>query len=220
MVRRPTHPPGAGAGLASVGAMTSAGSDHDGPGTGTEPEPGAPAWLADDADPEYHLDGRAYPLTDRRFRDVVGSFASGLTVVTADTPEGPVGVTCQSFASVSLDPPLVLVVLARSSRAWPRVREAGRFCVNVLAEHQQELSTRMASRGVDKFAGVGWTASPTTGAPRLDGAVAHVDCAIDAVHEAGDHDVVVGRVLALAEGPGGADAPPLLFHRGAYRRLG
>ena len=81
--------------------MTSAGSDHDGPGTGTEPEPGAPAWLADDADPEYHLDGRAYPLTGRRFRDVVGSFASGLTVVTATTPEGPVGVTCQSFASVS-----------------------------------------------------------------------------------------------------------------------
>ena len=120
----------------------------------------------------------------------------------------PVGMTCQSFSSVSLDPPLVLFVPAKTSRAWPLIQRAGRFCVNFLAADQAELSNTMASRGTDKFAGVPWQPSEATGSPLLDGTLGYVDCTIHAVHEAGDHYVVVGRVLDLRD----RDAEdPLLF---------
>ena len=122
--------------------------------------------------------------------------------------------TCQSFSSVSLDPPLVLFVPARTSRAWPLMQRAGRFCVNFLGSAQAELSNTMASRGVDKFAGVPWEPSPVTGSPLLEGSLGYVDCAIHAVHEAGDHYVVIGRVLDLAAA---TDEEPLLFFRGQYR---
>lgn len=149
----------------------------------------------------------------RRFRDVLGRFASGVTVVTAIAQGRPVGFTAQSFTSVSLDPPLVLFCPAKTSRAWPLIRAAGRFCVNLLAHDQAELSTRMATRGTDKFAGVGWEPAPITGAPLLHGVVGYLDCSIHAVHEAGDHYVVIGRVLDLAEG----DAERgLTFYRGRY----
>ena len=154
----------------------------------------------------------------RRFRDVLGRFASGVTVVTAISDGEPVGMTCQSFCSVSLDPPLVLFVPARTSRAWPRIRRAGRFCVSILADSQAALSDTMASPGIDKFAGVDWTPSAVTGSPTFPGALGHVDCTIHAVHEAGDHDVVIGRVVDLvaADADDVSDAP-LLFFRGGYR---
>ena len=91
----------------------------------------------------------------RKFRDVLGRFASGVTVVTAISGGAPVGLTCQSFSSVSLNPPLVVFIPAKTSRAWPMIQRSGRFCVNFLADGQAELSNQMASRGVDKFAGVG-----------------------------------------------------------------
>ena len=154
----------------------------------------------------------------RRFRDVLGRFASGVTVVTAISGGEPVGLTCQSFSSVSLDPPLVLFVPAKTSRAWPLIQRSGRFCVNFLAADQAELSNQMASRGVDKFADVKWTPAPQTGSPMLEGALAHVDCPIHAVHEAGDHYVVIGRVLDLVtDDDGDDDVAPLLFFRGQYR---
>jgi 3-hydroxy-9,10-secoandrosta-1,3,5(10)-triene-9,17-dione monooxygenase reductase component len=149
----------------------------------------------------------------RRFRDVLGRFASGVTVVTSRSGGAPVGLTCQSFSSVSLDPPLVLFVPSTSSRSWPLIQQAGSFAVNVLAEGQQELSNRMAGGADDKFAGVGWSASEVTGNPLLDGTVAWIDCTIEAVHPGGDHDVVIGRVVDL--GAGDAERP-LLFHRGRY----
>lgn len=163
----------------------------------------------------------------RRFRDVLGRFASGVTVVTTMSGGEPVGLTCQSFSSVSLDPPLVLFIPARTARSWPLIQRSGRFCVNFLAAGQAELSNQMASRGVDKFAGVSWTPAPQSGSPMLAGALAHLDCAIHAVHEAGDHYVVLGRVLDLLTpqtepGPGGEEIPaadPLLFYRGHYRTL-
>jgi 3-hydroxy-9,10-secoandrosta-1,3,5(10)-triene-9,17-dione monooxygenase reductase component len=133
----------------------------------------------------------------RRFRDVLGRFASGVTVVTSLSGQEPVGMTCQSFASVSLEPPLVLFCPARTSRAWPLIRRTGRFCVNVLAEDQAELSEAMASRGTDKFAGVRWSPTRATGSPLLEGVLGYVDCTIHAVHEAGDHFVVIGRVQGL-----------------------
>jgi 3-hydroxy-9,10-secoandrosta-1,3,5(10)-triene-9,17-dione monooxygenase reductase component len=150
----------------------------------------------------------------RKFRDVLGRFCTGVTVVTSMSGGEPVGMTCQSFSSVSLDPPLVLFCPAKSSRAWPRMQRAGFFCVNLLSHDQLELSNGFAAKGTDKFAGVSWRPS-ATGAPLLDGVLGWVDCTIYAVHEAGDHYVVIGRVMDL----GVDEAPhPLLFYKGRYAR--
>lgn len=156
----------------------------------------------------------------KRFRDVLGRFASGVTVVTTISSDEPVGMTCQSFSSVSLEPPLVLFLPAKSSRSWPLIQRSGKFCVNFLAADQAELSNTMASRGSDKFTDVKWTPSPQTGSPMLEGALAHVDCTIHTVHEAGDHYVVIGRVVDLVtpdEVSGAGEQDPLLFFRGSYR---
>ncbi len=153
----------------------------------------------------------------RQFREVLGRFASGVAVVTGADGDTPVGLTCQSFTSVSLDPPLVLFCPARTSRAWPLIWRSGAFCVNVLADDQVEISDVMASRGADKFAGLSWHPSEATGSPRLSGAAAYVDCSISAVHEAGDHFVVIGRVQDLAVGDG---VHGLTFHRGRYGSTG
>src|SRR6476661_6514065 len=182
------------------------------------------SWLGDqDVDFEFRPgedvavhDDPEHVAAARRFRDVLGRFASGVTVVTSMSGGEPVGMTCQSFSSVSLEPPLVLFIPAKSSRSWPLIQRAGRFCVNLLAADQAGLSNTMASRGADKFAEVGWTPSPATGSPMLHGALAHVDCTIHAAHEAGDHYVVIGRVVDLVEGDG-SDTEPLLFYRGEYR---
>ncbi len=164
---------------------------------------------------EVHADDPAAVEAARRFRDVLGRFASGVTVVTAMSGAGePVGMTCQSFSSVSLTPPLVLFVPAKTSRAWPLMHLSGRFCVNFLSAEQAELSNTMASRGVDKFAHASWAPSPVTGSPLLEGALGYVDCTIHAVHEAGDHYVVIGRVLDLGESE---VKDPLLFFQGQYR---
>lgn len=149
-----------------------------------------------------------------KFRDVLGRFCTGVTVVTSLSEGEPVGMTCQSFTSVSLDPPLVLFCPAKGSRAWPLMQRAGYFCVNLLAHEQLELSNAFAAKGTDKFADVTWRPS-ATGAPLLDGVLGWVDCTIYAVHEAGDHYVVIGRVMDL----GVEEAPhPLLFYRGSYAR--
>ena len=148
-------------------------------------------------------------------RDVLGHFASGVTVVTAQGDEGPIGFTCQSFSSLSLDPPLVAIAPARKSRTWPRLRDLGRFCVNVLAEDQTDLSVAFARSGADKFAGVPWRSS-RTGQPVLEGVVAWIDCELWAEYDGGDHTLVAARVLDLGADPG---RRPLLFHRGAYGLL-
>jgi len=146
------------------------------------------------------------------YRHVLGHFCTGVTVITTVDDEGPAGFTCQSFGALSLDPPLVLFCPSLSSSTGRRVMDAGRFCANVLAGSQRALARGFASKAADKFAGVGWSPSPS-GAPVLDGALTWVDCAVEAVHEAGDHYVVLGRVTGLGEcGPG----RPLLFYRGRY----
>jgi flavin reductase (DIM6/NTAB) family NADH-FMN oxidoreductase RutF len=148
-------------------------------------------------------------------REVLGYFASGVVVVTAAGTDGPLGFTCQSFASLSLDPPLVSLAPARTSSTWPRIRAAGSFCVNVLADDHEHHSVRFARSGVDRFAGVSWSPGPD-GAPILDGVAAWVAATLEHEYDGGDHTIVVGRVRAL-----GADAgrAPLLFHRGRYGRL-
>ncbi|MFI6639443.1 flavin reductase family protein [Streptomyces sp. NPDC050504] len=152
------------------------------------------------------------------FRAVLGHFASGVTVVTTRDEDGPTGFACQSFASLSLDPPLVVFMVGRGSTTWPRIARAGFFCVNVLGAEQGGLCRGFAVSGADKFAGVGYGEAPVTGAPLLDGVPAWVDCRVHAVHTGGDHLIVVGRVEALGstEGEGGE---PLLFHRGRFGRL-
>jgi 3-hydroxy-9,10-secoandrosta-1,3,5(10)-triene-9,17-dione monooxygenase reductase component len=158
----------------------------------------------------------APPIVDPRLmREVLGHFASGVTVVTADTEDGPIGFTCQSFSSLSLDPPLIAFAPARTSQTWPRLRDMGRFCVNVLAEGQDAVSQNFARSGADKFAGVAWTPSPH-GSPVLDDVVAWIDGELWAEYDGGDHTIVVARVLDLGAHP---ERRPLLFHRGSYGLL-
>lgn len=160
--------------------------------------------------------GEPQRIVDPRvMRDVLGHFASGVTVLTADTDDGPIGFTCQSFHSLSLDPPLVAFAPARSSRTWARLREIGRFCINVLAEGQDAVSQNFARSVPDKFDGVPWTPSPH-GSPVLDDVVAWIDGELWAEYDGGDHTIVVARVLDLGAT---ADRRPLLFHRGAYGLL-
>jgi flavin reductase (DIM6/NTAB) family NADH-FMN oxidoreductase RutF len=161
------------------------------------------------------------PVDPAEFRRVLGNFATGVAVITAPpatTGDSPAGFACQSFTSLSLDPPLVAFMVGRRSTTWPRIARAGVFCVNVLGAHQTELCRAFAVSGADKFAGVAYDAAPVSGSPRLWGAVAWIDCAIHAVHTGGDHLIVVGRVDALGTA---ADDPegPLLFHRGRFARL-
>lgn len=158
----------------------------------------------------------ATPMFDAaRFRQVLGHFPTGVTVITAVDDGEPVGLAVGSFASVSLEPPLVLFCAAQSSSSWPRIRAAGTFCVNVLAEDQEDVCRVFASKGADKFAGLGWKHS-ALGAPLLDGVLAWMDCEIADVVAEGDHDVVIGRVHDLAVNHEGG---PLLFFRGGYGRF-
>jgi 3-hydroxy-9,10-secoandrosta-1,3,5(10)-triene-9,17-dione monooxygenase reductase component len=143
---------------------------------------------------------------------VLGHFCTGVTVITAVDQGQPVGFACQSFAALSLDPPLVLFCPSRTSATWPRIARTGHFCANVLADGQRELARVFGASGADKFAGVRWSPS-SSGAPVLDGALTWASCAVEAVHEAGDHYVVVGRVTELGE-CGALD--PLLFYRGRF----
>lgn len=149
-----------------------------------------------------------------RFREVLGHFATGVTVVTAMEEGQPVGFTCQSFTSLSLEPPLVALAPAKSSTSWPRIREAGVFCVNILADDQEDLCRTFAVSGGDKFAEVPW-APGWNGAPRLHGALAYVECRLLLAHDAGDHELVFGSVQHVEAGAGA----PLVFYQGRFVRL-
>jgi 3-hydroxy-9,10-secoandrosta-1,3,5(10)-triene-9,17-dione monooxygenase reductase component len=144
-------------------------------------------------------------------RRVLGHFASGVTLVTGMHEGQPVGFACQSFTSVSLDPPLVLFCPARTSTTWPLIQQAGTFCVNVLAQDQLELCQAFAVSGGDKFDGLAW--HETAWGPSLDGVLATISCDIEQVHPAGDHDVVVGHVRELVTH---REVGPLLFFKGAF----
>jgi 3-hydroxy-9,10-secoandrosta-1,3,5(10)-triene-9,17-dione monooxygenase reductase component len=148
------------------------------------------------------------------FRSVLGHFATGITVITAMDGGEPVGIAANSFTSVSLEPPLVLFCAAKTSSTWPRIRNAGHFMVNVLDEHQEHISRLFAEKGADRFSQIGWRADER--GPILDDVHAYLDCTIEAIHEAGDHEIVVGRVHRLGLT---ADAGPLLFYQGRYGRL-
>jgi 3-hydroxy-9,10-secoandrosta-1,3,5(10)-triene-9,17-dione monooxygenase reductase component len=149
------------------------------------------------------------------FRETLGHFVTGVTIITALDGDEPVGMAANSFTSVSLDPPLVLFCAAHSSTTWPRIRGARTFTVNILDERQEDLCRLFAQKGVDRFGQVGWRPG-AGGSPVLDGVHAYIDCDIWAEYEGGDHMIVVGRVLDLGIS---AEAGPLLFYRGTYGRL-
>ncbi|QFG20385.1 flavin reductase family protein [Actinomadura sp. WMMB 499] len=152
-------------------------------------------------------------IDGERMRRVLGTFCTGVVAITALDGGEPVGMACQSFASLSLDPPLVCFCPAESSTTWPRIRAAGRFAVNVLAADQGDVCRAMAGR--DKFAGVSWRPGPG-GSPLLDGALAWIEAGIERELPGGDHTIVIGRVRHLAPvRPGG----PLLFFRGRFGAL-
>jgi 3-hydroxy-9,10-secoandrosta-1,3,5(10)-triene-9,17-dione monooxygenase reductase component len=155
-------------------------------------------------------------IGDPDFRTTLGHFASGVVIVAAQHQGQPVGLSIQSFASLSLDPPLVSLSISLTSRTWPAIAAEGQFCANILSADQETLCRRFAISGADKFAGVSWTASPLTRSPRIDGALAWVDCAIQAAYRAGDHWLIVADVLDLGHG---GHAEPLLFYRGAFGTL-
>jgi 3-hydroxy-9,10-secoandrosta-1,3,5(10)-triene-9,17-dione monooxygenase reductase component len=163
-------------------------------------------------------DRSAVPAIDSaRFRQVLGHFPTGVTVITAAAPDGPAGLAVGSFFSVSLDPPLVAFCAAKSSTSYPKVAEAGHFVVNVLSEDQEDISRVFATKGTDKFASIGWRHAPGTGAPVINDVLAWIGCDIQDVHEAGDHWIVVGLVHEMEIGHEGG---PLVFFRGGYGRLG
>jgi 3-hydroxy-9,10-secoandrosta-1,3,5(10)-triene-9,17-dione monooxygenase reductase component len=147
-----------------------------------------------------------------RFRRVFGHFCTGVTVITGMAGGEPVGFACQAFAALSLDPPLAIFCPRGTSDTWRRIRSAGHFGVNVLADDQRDLSRRFGTAGADRWQGVEWSPSPA-GAPILTGALTWADCHIEVVHPGGDHDIVVGRVTALGECRA---AKPLLFYKGRY----
>jgi 3-hydroxy-9,10-secoandrosta-1,3,5(10)-triene-9,17-dione monooxygenase reductase component len=147
------------------------------------------------------------------FRHALGHFCTGVTVVAAVGSQGdPIGFACQSFAALSLDPPLVLFCPGKSSHTWPHIERAGTFCVNVLSHEQRDVSMVFGRAGSDKFAAVDWWSAPS-GAPVLKGALTWIDCVVESVHDGGDHHIVIGRVTALGDPVNGR---PLLFFRGSY----
>ncbi|MFG1978046.1 flavin reductase family protein [Nonomuraea fuscirosea] len=155
------------------------------------------------------------PVSDDTHRDVLGQFASGIVVVTAAGPDGPLGLTCQSFASLSLNPSMISFAAAQASRTWPLIREVGAFCVNVLAEGQEALSSAFARSGGDKYRGVRWWTG-RDGAPMLQDACAWIECDLLSEYDGGDHVIAVGQVTALYAA---ASREPLIYHRGRYRAL-
>ncbi|WP_447762533.1 alpha/beta fold hydrolase [Sphingopyxis panaciterrae] len=161
--------------------------------------------------PEYRAGSDA-----RTFRDALGCFATGVTVVTAMCPDGsPIGLTANSFTSVSLDPPMLLVCIANNAGTAPYLRDAERFAVNVLQIGQQPTSNRFAGKGEDRFGVTPWEVGEC-GTPVLTGSLSSFECSRDAVHDGGDHFILVGRVLKAIFEP---RRDPLLYFRGKYRKL-
>jgi flavin reductase (DIM6/NTAB) family NADH-FMN oxidoreductase RutF len=149
------------------------------------------------------------------YRQACGRFATGIAIVTvADSSGRPHGLTVNSFTSVSLDPPLVMVSIDLRNSALHHFRSAAWFGVNVLSELQEDLSNRFARVPEDRFAGVVWSPS-AHGVPLLGGAIAQLECGLASTMDVGDHAVLIGEVRAAAY----TDDEPLLYFRSAYRRL-
>jgi 3-hydroxy-9,10-secoandrosta-1,3,5(10)-triene-9,17-dione monooxygenase reductase component len=158
------------------------------------------------------MDLPSFQPEPQRFRQALGHFATGVTVITGMHEGAPVGFACQAFAALSLDPPLVLFCPSKMSGTWPRLARIGELGVNVLSAGQRDLARKFGVSAADKFEGVGWTTA-ANGAPLLDGVLTWATCTVESVHEAGDHFIVVARVTGLGDSVAG---DPLLFYRGRF----
>lgn len=156
-------------------------------------------------------------VTDPRvFRDVLSTFCSGITIIASVVDSAPVGMTCQSFFSVSLDPPLVAFAASKNSKTFPRLRHTSVVSINILSSGQRSVSSAFARSGTDKWAGVDWSVG-RYGQPLLTGALASLECRVRDVIDAGDHHLVVASVLDLRVDADQQD--PLLYFRSEYRAL-
>lgn len=151
------------------------------------------------------------PGTDQRaFRSALGAFATGVTVITTGSDEGPIGITANSFASVSLDPPLVLWSPAKTSNRFKYFINAPHFAIHVLDSHQIDMCNAFTQRK-DAFDGLDWTAD-ANGTPLINGTLAQFTCSLETSHDAGDHVILIGRVLSASV----RDGLPLLFQAGRF----
>ena len=151
------------------------------------------------------------------FRETLGRLPTGVTVIASLLDGEPAGLAVGTFFSVSLEPPMIGFCVARASTSFPKVRDAGVFCASVLAADQEAISRVFASSGADKFQGLGWRAAPHTGSPMLTDELVWIDCTIDVVVDAGDHELILAQVEHLEVA---RDASPLVFYRGGYHSLG
>ena len=172
-----------------------------------EPDEGVPMTSVQQTSPRA--------LEARQFRDVLGTFTTGVVVVTSVGEDGrPIGLTVNSFNSVSLDPPLILWSLALKSPSLAAFRQHEYFAINILAEDQEPLCRQFATPAPDKFRNIQFE-SGITGVPVLHGTAAHLECRTFARYPGGDHEIYVGEVKAVQD----HGFPPLVFHRGSVRRL-
>lgn len=154
-------------------------------------------------------------MESRKFRDISGSFATGVTIITTKNEEGvPVGMTANSFTSLSLDPPLVLINVDKKSSLYSAFIQAESFAVNILSSSQEELSRRFSTRNIDRFEGVGFE-EDATGAPILPNVIGYFDCEKVQQYDGGDHVIIIGKTKSgeVREGE------PLLFFKGKYRNI-
>lgn len=152
------------------------------------------------------------PISKDEFRSALGRFASGVTIVTTKTKEDkPIGITVSAFASVSLEPPLILVCIDKRASVHDILEEGHPFAVNILAEDQEILSRRFASKELDRFAGIGYTEGEA-GVPILNGALATIECRVAHPYSGGDHTIIVGEVERIDV----SDGKPLAYFRGGY----
>jgi flavin reductase (DIM6/NTAB) family NADH-FMN oxidoreductase RutF len=148
-------------------------------------------------------------------RKIMGRFATGVTVVTTAGPGGMGGLTANAVASLSLDPPLVLVAVDKRAGSHAEISANGCYAMNILSAEQQELSRKFATSGPKDFTGLTWT-TDATGAPILDGALGYIDCRLREILPGGDHDIFIGEIVA---GAARDDGEPLLYWSAGYRRL-
>jgi flavin reductase (DIM6/NTAB) family NADH-FMN oxidoreductase RutF len=169
--------------------------------------------------PQAEGAAQEYAFSGRDFRNTVGAFATGVTVITTQGTEHPYGMTANAFSSVSLDPPLILVCVIKGTEGAASIEKNGVFAVNILCTDQEPLSRYFASRDRPR----GWQAFEqvphrrlASGSPILEGSAAYLDCRLATAHDAGDHVIYIGEVMALGTNP---DVTPLLFHAGKYRYI-
>lgn len=151
-------------------------------------------------------------------RRTLGHFPSGVSVITGYSDSGPVGMTVQSFMSLSLDPPMVLISVAKTSKTWPEIASTGPFAINILSESQSHVARQFARSGTDKFRDINYINSKNSdGLPLLEGSVAWIECTIHTVHDGGDHHVVLANIMSLGERD--SSEFPLVFCRSDFPRL-